>query len=155
MNNYDVINQETEYLFNCNFFSDDFDPEDNCTHLDRAELLLDNYDWKDIFQAWNSFLHTKCPSTGDVINFCNLFVYYGGHENFIPDPYEFIGYLYYRINLDLYWDEASSVLDSIAIGILSRTGEVNLSKQPDYRPEKDSKIIAEVEKLKAAERSKK
>lgn len=151
MNNKDYIIRETEYLFDCDFFSDDFDPEDECVHAEHADKLMDRYDWKDIFDVWNNYLHTRCISAEQVINFCNLFVYYGGHDNYIPCPYEFIGYLFYRVDIEKYWERVGSVLDSISIGILEKIGEISLIKDPNYRPEKDPRIIAEVEKYKAME----
>ena len=85
------INYETEYLFKCDFFSDEFDPEGKEDHLDRANNLLEAHPWKDIFNSWDNYLRTNCKTPEEVINFCNLFFYYGGTEQFISEPYTFLG----------------------------------------------------------------
>ena len=77
MQNNSTIKNETEYLFRCDFFSDEFDPDGEEEHLDRADNLLEAYPWKDIFNSWHDFLHANCKTPEEVINFCNLFFYYG------------------------------------------------------------------------------
>ena len=37
------IKDITTYLFDCNFFSDEFDPEGKEEHLDKAQELQESY----------------------------------------------------------------------------------------------------------------
>ena len=145
------IYSETEFLFNCNFQDDAFDPEDHEEHLERAESLLQNHPKNQVRDCWLSWLYDRCEAPKDVINFCNLFVYYGGSDLYIPDPYKLAGYLYYRVDMDMYWDEASTVFESIIIPVFERQSLVNLMKDPCYRPDQDPKILAAARRWKAGQ----
>ena len=147
-----MISSETEYLFGCNFFSKEFDPEGKEEHLDRANTLLEAYPWADIYDSWNTFLRTNCKTPEEVINFCNLFFYYGGTEQFIPEPYSFLGYIFSIVDWDEQWDKNGDFLDSFCISILEKAGELSLSKDPYYQPWNDPKIKNEVDRLKPFEK---
>lgn len=54
-------------------------------------------------------LRAECATPADVINFVNLYVYYDAASMKIPDPLDFISYLYYRVDMDEYWDEAGEL----------------------------------------------
>ena len=115
--------------------------------------LVCDYGWLQTFSCWKNYLFSHCLTAKDTLNFAHLFWVYDGCNYAVPDPYKFLGYLYYRINLSDYPDEIT-LLDTIAIEILTKSGIIGASwsDNPDYVPEKDPQIIAEVEKLKAAER---
>jgi hypothetical protein len=142
------IKETTEYLFNCDFFDESFDPEENETHLKMAEEVLGNNLWQDVFLSWNDYLRSKCSTPEDVINFCNLFVYYGGTENPIRNPYDFLGYIFAKADLDKYWDTAGELLDGLAVAVLQRSGEISLNGNPYYQSWKDPKLIQAAEKYK-------
>ncbi|MBR5667772.1 MAG: hypothetical protein IKW95_08805 [Lachnospiraceae bacterium] len=144
------LSETTEYLFNCNFFDEAFDPDGNETHQELAEEVLDNNLWQEVFTSWNNYLRSNCTTPETVINFCNLFVYYGGTENPIRNPYDFLGYIFAKVNLDKYWDVAGELLDGIAIAILRRSGEISLTKNPCYQSWKDPKLIKAAEKYKTS-----
>ncbi len=57
-----------------------FDPEEHKDHLKVSWELFDNYSCEDIYPVWDQYLHTKCETSEDVINFVNLFVYYETSE---------------------------------------------------------------------------
>ena len=143
-----IIKTTTDYLFGCDFKSDRFDPEGEEKHLDKANELISTFLWSDIFEEWNDYLHNNCSTPESVINFCNLFYYYGGQDQFIPNPYEFLGYLYYVIDVDTYWNQAGNLLDSISISILEKSGEISLSSDPDYQPWNDPKLLKVIESYK-------
>ena len=147
MDNIKTITEETNYLFNVDFLNDNFDAEGNEEHLDRAIQLIDTHPWNEIFNSWNNYLHNNCKTPEDVINFCNLFVYYGGTDQFIPRPYEFLGYIYYMVDTDKYWDEAGELIDGLSISVLEKAGEISSWNDPYYRSWKDPKILKEIEKL--------
>jgi len=143
-----TISSITKYLFDCDFFADDFDPEGQEEHLETAEKLLKDYPWNDIYKEWSRHLYEECKTPEAVINFANLYMYYDGADNFIPDPVSFIGYLYYMVDMNEYWDKAGETFDSLACEIMTKAGLADLVKDPYYKPEKDPRIIDEVEKLK-------
>ncbi len=139
------IKDVTKYLFNCDFFSDDFDPEDHEEHQIKAEELMRSYKWEDIIQEWTDYLYKNCHTPEEVINFASLFFYYGGADNYVPEPYKFIGYLLYRVDYQKYWEEAGDLIDSIAIEVLEYQGLISLMNDPYYSPFKDPNILNEVD----------
>ena len=141
----DTIKDTTLYLFNCDFFSDNFDPEGKEYHLDKAQELQESFPWVDIINEWHNYLYSNCNTPESVINFANLFFYYEGADNYNPEPYKFIGYLYSKVNMDIYWEQAGDLFDSIAIDILSNQQLINIAEDPYYNPLKDQKIIRERE----------
>lgn len=138
----------TRYLFDCKYDAPDFD-DDTYEHSDAAKALIAEYGWQEVFECWFTYLKENCPSAKDVINFANLFFYYGGTEYPLRDPYPFIAYLYYRVNTKEYGAEATDIFDSITIPLLSNIGDVSLENEPDYVPEQDDKILAVIEKWKS------
>lgn len=145
MNN---IEETTSYLFNCDFFDEEFDPEGHEDHLACAEELIHEKPWAEIYAAWSNYLYNNCKTPEAVINYCNLFSYYGGQDNYIPDPYTFIGYIYYIVDIEKNWDEAGEFLDGFCISILERSGEISLSKNPYYQSWKDPKVLSVIDSLK-------
>lgn len=135
----------TEYLFNCDFSSDNFDPDNNEEHYDVATKLLQNYSWNDIFNAWNDYLHQNCKTPESIINFCNLYTYYGGLDYYVPHPYDFIGYIYYMVDINKYWNEAGDLLDNMAITILENSGDLSTTQDPYYQSWKDPRILNAIE----------
>ena len=139
-----TIEEYTDYLFNCCFTDDAFDPEEHEDHLKMSWELFDNYSWADIYPVWDRYLHTKCETPEDVINFVNLFIYYEAADLTVPNPVDFISYLFYKVDMDKYWDEAGDLFDGLAINILSKQGLVNMMENPYYSPLKDERILAGV-----------
>lgn len=148
MSDKEYIKSETNYIFNYNFNDYSIPADVEEAHYDRACDLLDNYSWNDIFECWFDYLKNNCTTPEEVINWANLFFWFGGYEKSIPDPYTFLGYLYYKVDVAKYVDEAQTVFDGIAIGILEKIGKVSLIDNPNYAPEKDPEIIAAVERWK-------
>ena len=144
----DTIKNTTEYLFNCNFSDDSFDPEGDEKHLDRAYELMEQFSWNDIVSEWLAYLYNNCRTEDEVINFANLFMYYGAADEYVPEPYKFLGYLYANVDLDTRWDDAGDLFDSIAIGVLSHQLLIDIVDNPYYNPLKDEHILAEVTKWK-------
>lgn len=142
------LSKMTSYLFECNFFDDEFDPEDHEEHLACAEKLFDTYAFKDIFNEWNNYLRKNCKTAEEVINFCNLFSYYGGQDYPIPNAYDFVGYIYSKVDISKYWDEAGDFIDGLCTSILEKSGEISLVKDPYYQSWKDPKVLEAVERIK-------
>lgn len=137
---------ETEYLFDRSY-EEEMTIEEEDALTDRAEQLIEQYDWQDVFSAWSQYLYKNCTTPESVVNFANLFWWYGGHDHLIPDPYDFLGYMYYRVDLEPEKYDGDTILDSIATTILPRAGysEADLVLHTDYMPENDPKLIASVE----------
>jgi len=144
----DKLEQITEELFSQNFFDDNFDPDGQEINLDKAQELMEQYPWNDIITVWHEHLYNKCASPEEVINFANLFIYYGGTDGYNPNPYKFLGYLFYRVDMDVYYDDAYNTFEAISLNILSYQNLIDLNEDPYYTPLKDSKILSEIELLK-------
>ena len=144
-----TIEEYTDFLFNCTFTDDSFDPEDHEEHLEASWELFKNYAWADIYPVWMQHLHSNCPTPSDVINFVNLYIYYEAADKPIPDPVEFISYLYFRVDMNEYWDEAGDMFDGLAISILSTAGLVDMMQDPYYTPLKDERILNGIANWKA------
>lgn len=146
-----TVKEYTNYLLNCCFTDDSFDPEGHEEHLQASWELFENYSWEEIAPVWLDHLYTNCKTPEEVINFVNLFVYYEAADHPINDPIRFIGYLYYKVDMDKYWEQAGELFEGVAITILSKSGLVNTMADPYYNPMKDSRIIEEVDELRKAE----
>lgn len=146
-----TIEEYTDYLFNCRFTDDTFDPEDNEEHLKMSWELFDNYSWEEIYPVWIRHLHKECATPDDVINFVNLYVYYDAADMKIPDPIKFVSYLYYRVDMDAYWDKAGELFDGLTISILSKHDMINMTADPYYNPLKDERILTGISNWKSGE----
>lgn len=140
MPEFNHIKKETEYLFSADFFSDGFDPEGCEEHLTRAEELLEDNKWADVYSAWNAYLLNNCETPEAVINYCNLFSYYGGLDQFVPNPYSFVGYILYKVDLKEYWDKGGDFLDDFCTSVLEKAGEISLVSNPMYQLWDDPKV---------------
>lgn len=141
-----TLKDYTNYLFNSNFNSDDFDPEGKEEHLNTVEEMKQEYPWKQIIKEWTEYLYEKCSSIKDILNFCNLFIYYGGTDNYVPDPYKFSGYLLYKLNDALDDIDTFNLVDGLIVSILEYQGLINLDENPYYSIEKDVNIVDAKEK---------
>ena len=139
--------ETTRYLFDCKYNAPDFD-DDTYEHSDAAKALIAEYGWQEVFEYWFTYLKENCPTAEDVINFANLFFYYGGTEHTLRDPYPFVSYLYYRVDTKKYGAEATDIFDSITIPLLSNIGDVSLENDPDYVSEQDENILSAMDEWK-------
>lgn len=85
-----------------------------------------------------------------ICNFAQLFWNYNCSDpSKISEPFRFLGYLYYRVNLKPWEYDCAEVYEGLVFNMLS--GENDYNHNPftnyDYIPEKDPDIMAEVEKL--------
>jgi len=144
------INDKIKYLFDRPWDEDLSDSQES-ELLAEAERLVNNAGWPDTYSAAISYLHEACVTPEAAINFAHLFWDYGWYEKPISDPHRFLAYFYYRINLEVERYDSPGILDSLAITILPKAGyrEADLMHNTQYVPERDPKIIAEVEALKS------
>lgn len=146
-----TVKEHTNYLLNCRFTDDSFDPEGHEEHLQASWELFENYLWEEIYPVWMVHLYTDCKTPEEVINFVNLFIYYEAANQPISDPIKFIGYLYYKVDMDKYWDQAGELFEGVAINVLSKSGLLDTTVDPYYTPMKDSRILKEIDELRKAE----
>ncbi len=139
------LQEDLRYLFDCNFFDEDFDPEGNETHQDFAGNVLAKYNWEDVYNWFFCHLTTDCISAEAVYNALNLYYCYCFDEYPIRNPYELIGYILARIDLDAHWDEYGDFIDGFANSILQKTGNIDLQKDPYYQCWKDPHVQQSVE----------
>ena len=117
---------------------------------DCAEKLVIKYGWEKVYQATCNYLYTHCTNPESVINFAHLYWIYEWHEYPISKPYEFLGYFYFRIDMDTARYDETDILDSLAISILPKSGyaEADLYHNPNYLPERDYMMLDAVGRYK-------
>ena len=130
------------YLFDYDYF--DYDEKELNKRIEVARNIINNNEWIDVFNEWNSYLRTRCKQEKDYINFYELLYNYIDFDMYVPypnDPYDFLGYMLAKIDLDKNWDLCGDFLDSFAIQILESANELDLEKNPYYRFWKDPKFV--------------
>ena len=154
MDNKDLYNK-IKYLFG-RYWDEDLSDDEEDKLYSIADEVLTDYEWTEVFSSTLKYLHNECISPEDVINFAHLYWIYGWYENDIADPYKFLGYMYYRIDLKVDEYDDMDILDSLATTILPRAGYSNadLLLNTQYMPESDPKILEEVENYKSLENHK-
>ena len=85
------LQSDMDYLFNCNFFDDSFDPEDHEDHQDFADKVLQSYIWDEIYGYFFRHLTQDCTTAESVYNATNLYFVYCFDKNPVPNPYELVG----------------------------------------------------------------
>ena len=141
------ITKSIRYLFDCDFFSENFDPEGNEEHQLYAEKLIVSNDWTSIFENILIYFIANCKTPKSVYNFCNLYTIYGFIDFPIANPYEFLGLIFFRADIYNNLEKYGDFFDSFSISILETNGIVNLFKDPYYNPFDDKYIINEVTRL--------
>jgi len=63
-----------------------------------------------------------------------------------PEPYKFLGYILYRVDMDKYYDAAYNAFEAISLDILEYQNLINLNENPYYDPLKDPNILNAVAK---------
>ena len=142
------LQTDMKYLFECNYFDDGFDPEGNEEHQNFAETVLAEYNWEEIYNWFFLHLITNCVSAETVFNALNLYWCYCFDEYPVRNPYELIGYILARIDLNSNWDEYGVFIDSFANEVLQKTGNLDLVKDPYYQCWKDPVVLKAVDEWK-------
>lgn len=73
------------------------------------------------------------------------YTYYGGLDYYVPHPYDFIGYIYYMVDINKYWNDAGDLLDNMSITILENSGDLSTTQDPYYQSWKDPRILNAIE----------
>ena len=120
----------------------DYSNEELDRDIDIADALIKKYGWPTVYKEWSRFLHEECPTDKDVIWFAHNYSSYA-LDTVLPDPLQFIAYLYYRVDTGKNQD-AARIFDSLAITVLPTAGLVDLIEDPYYAAENDPRIQAEI-----------
>lgn len=143
------LNSKLEILFNQNFFADEFDPEGEIPEI--AEELLNSYSWNDIYNMCFEHFTNDCTTIEKLYNALNLYYIYSFADQPIPNPYELIGYILYRIDIEKDWDKYGEFIDTLSISILDNSLGTNYMTDGYYRTWEDPKTIEAVEQWKKKE----
>ena len=95
-------------------------------------------------------MRTKCLDAESAVNFANLFWIYNYPDGYVvPDPYRFLGYLYFRVDLKPWEYDCDDLFEGLVYHMLSGENEYehNPFMNPAYYPEKDPAIISEALRL--------
>lgn len=155
MNN--EIDKITYELFKWGYFNDSIytdEVDDKCK--DIAVEQIQKYGWENVWKSWYLYLINNCKTVKDVCSFANLFYAYDGPSYPINNPYEFLGYIYYYLELcsSKYEEEynALTIMDGVTMDVLENSGiRKDLWLDTSYVPEKDQNIIDSVTEWKKKE----
>ena len=140
--------KDIEYLFDCDYFSDDFDPAGNEVHKKYARKLVLENNWKEIFESIKEYVVEKVKTEDQIINFVSHYMGYGFTRKVIDYPYQFVAYFYKHFDVDKNWENGGERIDDFATSILENSGCIDLVKNPYYDTAKDKKLLDEIEKIK-------
>jgi len=143
------INEKIGYLFN-RYWDEEISETEQYKLENDAEVLIREYGWSYVYDNIFEYLHRKCILPEEVINFAHLYWRYGWHKYSISNPYEFLGYLYYKIDMDVGKYDDMDILDSLAVSILPKSGckDADIYINPRYLPETDPLLLDAVEMYK-------
>ncbi len=116
-----TINEMTRKLFSVNFEKDLNDDKVSDTYENMADELIKSNKWSDVYASWFDYLVNNCKTQEKVLNFANLFWFYEGYKQFIPNAVEFCSFFYANISFSHYPD-AVEILDSITCEVFLNSG---------------------------------
>lgn len=135
----------THELFGVSFRGEEFQ-RDKAKLQESAENLIEEAGWDATYEAWFEYLIHNCTTPEHVLNFVHLIRYYDDFSHAIPDPYNFLGYFYYRLELNPAKYDAVDNMDEMSFEVLMRAGiKEDLWLDDSYVPEKDPEMIKAVE----------
>lgn len=143
---------DIEQLFN-HRWDDSLTDAENLRLKQLAASLVQDHGWDTVLKTLTEYLHTHCLTPKDVTNAAHLMWRYWWCDTStwqVPDPYGFLGYLYYRAGFLEASYEARCILDGLTTEILPAQGyqEANIYYHPYYAAETDPKMIAAVNRWK-------
>lgn len=138
----------TSELFGVSFDGDSFG-QNKANLYEAAQRLIEEAGWDATYDAWFDYLVHNCTTPELVINFVHLIRYYDDFSHVIPDPYDFLGYFYYRLELNPAKYQAVDNMDEMSFEVLMKAGiKEELWLDDSYIPEKDPEMIKAVERWK-------
>ncbi len=134
------ITQETAFLFSIPYDSELLDA-DPCEYEERADVLLQQYSWQDVWPIWSAYLYQECTTAEAVKNYIFLFSMYGASQLPISEPLKFFGYIFFRLPPSALDAHTLTLLDGMAVSVLSGAGYSHVLS-PSYASEEDASILA-------------
>lgn len=139
-----------------NYFDADSDlvPYEELRALEKqAARLVSEYGWDAVRQAFFRYVRNECKTSDDIARAAFRYEGLNWNKKPIPDPYEFLGYLYYKAGFRKASPKAAHALDDLCITVLPASGypEANIYYHPYYAAEADPKMIAAVERWRQRE----
>ncbi len=144
------VNETIVYLFGRPWDSLVDNDEESDKMQSIYDKLIEKHGWSKIFASIDSYMRSNCTTGEQISNFAHLFWGYNCvSPRKVDEPYRFLGYLYYRVDLKPWLYDCAEVYEGLVYALLS--GENDYSHNPfindAYAPECDPEIIAEVNRL--------
>ncbi|MBT1165276.1 hypothetical protein [Bifidobacterium simiarum] len=119
----------------------------------RTAHLVDEYGWDAVRREFFHYVQTECKNPDDIARVAFRYEGLDWNKKPVPDPYDFLGYLYYKAGFRKAPYDAARALDDLCISILPASGcpEANIYYHPYYAAEADPKMIAAVERWRQRE----
>ena len=96
-------------------------------------------------------MYSHCHSVNEALSFATWFYTYDGATHIIPNPYDFLTYLYNIFDLNPVKYDAQ-LMDDVSYGLLEAAGiKKNLWSDDSYITETDPELIKAVEALRQGE----
>ena len=151
MNDLDHIKQETKFIFDTDWFSEESGPLNDEEYFYRSDKLQKDYPWEKIYPVWREYIYKHGTSFKSLVNFANLCFSYGIQDHVIPDPYEFCSFFMYRWDISKLWDEGGEDIENLVISILEKCGYVNFWTEENIYIFEDEKLKYHILKRREAD----
>ena len=144
-----TVKEITNKLFSINFEKDLEDEKVSDEYETIAQDLIENNKWLDVYTCWYDYLITNCKTEEDALNFANLFWFYEGYKQYIPNAVDFCAYFYANISIEIYI-ENEPVIDGISWNVLTNSGIYSKNELyfENFEPYNDKNIIEAIKKYK-------
>lgn len=143
------IEEITSKLFNVDYEKDFEDDNVSEEYLKLSKRLINKYSWHNVYLCWYNYLIKNCNTEKEIINFANLFWFYEGYKQYIPNAIDFCAYFYANISIEIYI-ENEPVIDGISWNVLTNSGIYSKNELyfENFEPYNDKNIIEAIKKYK-------
>lgn len=143
------LQSKIEYLFN-RYWDEELSEEAEDALDELATSVISEFGWPNVYHALTDYLYQNCHTPEEAINAACNFWNCRWAEQIIPNPYVFLSFFYYKINLDEATYDQPGILDSLAITILPNAGisKADIMVNPSYSPLLDKELLLHVDEWK-------
>jgi len=114
---------------------------------EKASTAIKKFGWDEVFDSWKQYMYSHCHSVNEALSFATWFYSYDGATHIIPNPYDFLAYLYDIFDLSPVKYDAQ-IMDDVSYGLLEAAGiKKNLWSDDSYTTETDPELIKAVDEL--------
>ena len=107
------------FLFNRHWDEELTDEEEDLLQ-EKYDKLVNVYGWETVFTEIDKYMRTECLDGDAACNFAHM---YWGYNCYSPKnidcPYSFLGFLFYRMNLEPWKYDAVDIMDGLVKDLLS------------------------------------